>query len=83
VSDTGPGIPDDQLATIFDKFHQVGSSADRQGAGLGLAISHKLIELHGGTVFVDSELGVGSTFTLTLPVRAPDQVADDKGDTHV
>ena len=65
VSDTGPGIEEEQLLTIFDKFHQVGRGADRQGAGLGLAISQRLVELHGGSLHVDSEVGVGSTFTFT------------------
>ena len=77
VSDTGPGIEEEQLLTIFDKFHQVGSGADRQGAGLGLAISQKLVELHGGSLHVDSEIGVGSTFTFTLPVHAIDVEGDD------
>ncbi len=76
VSDNGPGIEPDQLLTIFDKFHQVGSGADRQGAGLGLAISQRLVELHGGTLHVDSEAGVGSTFTFTLPVNPGGEGAD-------
>jgi signal transduction histidine kinase len=70
VSDTGVGIaPDDQQA-VFEEFRQVGSAAKKvEGTGLGLAISRKLIELHGGTIRVDSALGVGSTFTFTLPIR--------------
>jgi signal transduction histidine kinase len=68
VSDTGVGIaPEDQEA-IFEEFRQVGA-ADRkaEGTGLGLALARKLIELHGGRMWVASRLGEGATFTFTLP----------------
>jgi len=71
VSDTGIGIaPDDQEA-IFEEFRQVGTDyvRKREGTGLGLALTRKFIELHGGKIGVASELGKGSTFTVTLPVR--------------
>jgi signal transduction histidine kinase len=70
VSDTGVGIaPEDQEA-VFEEFRQVGASAAKQeGTGLGLALSRKFIELHGGTIRVTSEVGAGSTFTFRLPAR--------------
>ncbi|MGI9542372.1 MAG: two-component regulator propeller domain-containing protein [Cyclobacteriaceae bacterium] len=70
VSDTGIGIPNDKLAIIFKSFEQVDASIEREhgGTGLGLAITKQLVELHGGSVMVESELGKGSTFTFTIPV---------------
>jgi GAF domain-containing protein len=70
VSDTGVGIaPEDQEA-IFEEFRQVGTAAKKvEGTGLGLALSRKFIELHGGRIWVRSQLGVGSTFTFTIPVQ--------------
>ena len=70
VTDNGVGIaPEDQDA-IFDEFRQVGTAAKKvEGTGLGLALSRKFIELHGGRIWVKSQVGVGSTFTFTIPVR--------------
>jgi GAF domain-containing protein len=70
VTDTGVGIaPEDQEA-VFEEFRQVGSTAKKiEGTGLGLAISRKFIELHGGKIWVTSQVGAGSTFTFTLPLR--------------
>jgi signal transduction histidine kinase len=70
VSDTGVGIaPEDQEA-IFEEFRQVGTAAKKvEGTGLGLALSRKFIELHGGRIWVTSQVGVGSAFTFTFPVR--------------
>ena len=70
VSDTGVGIsPEDQEA-IFEEFRQVGAADKKvEGTGLGLALSRKFIELHGGRIWVESQEGVGSTFTFTVPVR--------------
>jgi GAF domain-containing protein/anti-sigma regulatory factor (Ser/Thr protein kinase) len=75
VTDTGPGIPDDELARIFEEFHQVDSSATKRkgGTGLGLAISKRIVELHGGELTVTSEVGVGSTFQVELPVKLSKQ----------
>jgi signal transduction histidine kinase len=69
VSDTGIGIPSDQIPLIFEKFRQVdGSTAKRyQGTGLGLTITKNLVELLGGRIKVKSKLGEGSTFTVTIP----------------
>ena len=69
VSDTGVGIaPTDQEA-IFEEFRQVGTDYTRkaEGTGLGLALTRRLVELHGGTIRVESEPGKGSTFTFTIP----------------
>jgi two-component system, NtrC family, sensor kinase len=70
VTDTGEGIaPEDQEA-VFEEFRQVGTAAKKvESTGLGLAISRKFIELHGGRIWVKSQLGIGSTFTFTLPLR--------------
>ncbi|NQX47055.1 response regulator [Paenibacillus tritici] len=69
VRDTGRGIPEDQLEEIFRDYEQISEadSLETGGLGLSLAISRKLIELHGGTISVSSRLGHGSTFTFTLP----------------
>ena len=70
VEDTGIGIRPEDIPTIFEAFRQLDSSSARraQGTGLGLPISRRLAELHGGRMWVESELGVGSTFYFTLPV---------------
>jgi signal transduction histidine kinase len=72
VTDTGPGIPADQLTQVFEQFHQVDSSNTKAkgGTGLGLAISKQIIEMHGGRIWVESTLGQGSTFRMEVPVRA-------------
>jgi signal transduction histidine kinase len=71
VADTGPGISATDQQRIFEEFQQIDSSSTRKkgGTGLGLAISKKIIELHGGRIWVESELGRGSVFRFTLPVR--------------
>jgi signal transduction histidine kinase len=71
VSDTGPGIKLEDQKRIFDEFQQVDSSSTRKkgGTGLGLSISKKIIELHGGRLWVESEIGKGSIFEFTLPVQ--------------
>src|SRR6266851_2779432 len=71
VADTGVGIaPEDQEA-VFEEFRQVGMADKKvEGTGLGLALSRKFIELHGGRIWVNSEVGRGSTFTFTLPVKS-------------
>ena len=74
VSDTGIGIPEDKLESIFENFTQIDSSSRRVhgGAGLGLAIAGRLARLMGGRLWVDSTLGQGSTFYFTAQVRAPE-----------
>ena len=71
VSDTGPGIKKEALENIFNEFSQAGdSSSERQGTGLGLAITRRLAQMHGGSVKVESTLGLGSTFTIRIPADA-------------
>jgi PAS domain S-box-containing protein len=69
IEDTGLGIPEEKLASVFEKFSQVDTSSTRrhEGTGLGLAITSGLIDLFGGSVHVESELGRGSVFTVMLP----------------
>ncbi len=69
VKDSGIGIPEDVQARIFDAFYQVDGSSTREhgGAGLGLSIVKRLVDAHGGTISLDSEEGVGTTFRVTLP----------------
>ena len=69
VADTGPGIALEDRSRIFEEFQQTEAGAQqREGTGLGLALSKRLVELHGGRIWVDSEVGRGSTFTFSLPV---------------
>jgi signal transduction histidine kinase len=71
VADTGPGIAPDDHDRIFENFQQTDVGLEqRDGTGLGLALSKRLVELHGGRIWLESELGKGSTFVVTLPVRA-------------
>ena len=73
VTDTGVGIAPEDQAAVFEEFRQVGTAAKKvEGTGLGLALSRKYIELHGGRIRVESQVGAGSTFTFTLPVRRVD-----------
>jgi signal transduction histidine kinase len=70
VSDTGVGIAPEDHEAVFEEFRQVGAAEKKaEGTGLGLALARKFIELHGGRIWVTSEVGVGSIFTFTLPVR--------------
>jgi signal transduction histidine kinase len=71
VSDTGPGISAEDQGKIFAEFHQADSSSTKQkgGTGLGLAIAKRIIEMHGGRIWVESSLGKGATFWFTLPVH--------------
>jgi signal transduction histidine kinase/CheY-like chemotaxis protein len=86
VTDTGVGIPEEKLENIFEEFTQVDGSTTRSvgGTGLGLPISRRFIEMHGGEIIVKSELGVGSTFTVTMPIyarQAPEmEIVDGRSD---
>jgi signal transduction histidine kinase len=73
VSDTGIGIPAEQQAKIFERFYQVDNSSTRQygGTGLGLPIVRSFVEMHGGTIRVESEAGKGTTFVVEIPVTPP------------
>ncbi len=70
VADTGAGIPAEDLPHIFERFYRVDDARSREkgGAGLGLAIAKQMVELHGGRIWVESEVGKGSKFSFTLPV---------------
>jgi signal transduction histidine kinase len=72
VRDTGPGIPPDETSAIFQEYRQTGDvRARRAGTGLGLSIARRLVMMHGGTIQLESEVGQGSTFTITLPAWTP------------
>ncbi|WP_420322985.1 ATP-binding protein [Flagellimonas sp.] len=75
VTDTGIGIPPDKLKIIFNSFEQADGSTQREygGTGLGLSVTKQLVELHGGTIAVTSEMGKGSIFTFTLPLSTADR----------
>ena len=69
VSDTGVGIAPEDQEKVFEEFRQVGTAAKKvEGTGLGLTLCRKFVELHGGHIYVKSQVGQGSTFTFTLPV---------------
>lgn len=85
VKDTGIGIPEDKLELIFERFKQVDNSLvrDCESTGIGLSLVKSLVELHGGSVYVESEIGVGSTFYVELPVRVlPDNNENGKFDSR-
>ena len=70
MADTGPGIAPEDHTRIFDEFQQTETGLElREGTGLGLALSKRLVELHGGRIWVESEVGEGSTFVFALPAR--------------
>jgi len=86
LTDTGIGIPKDEIPKLFQSFRQVQRSTDggagamyrqeHQGTGLGLALSKQIVELHGGTIDIESELGVGTTFRVRLPIVKADRAAE-------
>jgi signal transduction histidine kinase len=74
VHDNGPGIPADKLAVIFEPFQRIDQTGHKKGLGLGLAIAREIALLHGGAIWVDSQVGRGTTFHVRLPtggIRAP------------
>lgn len=77
VADTGPGIPKAEQAQIFDEFHQGDSSSTKRagGTGLGLAIAKRIVELHGGEIWVESSPGTGSQFAFTVPLKGEERAA--------
>lgn len=81
VQDTGPGIASDEHESIFEEYRQSGDlSVQRAGTGLGLAITRRLVEMHGGTIQLQSTLGVGSMFTITFPVDPPPGVTRSRSE---
>ncbi len=89
VSDTGKGIPEEMLDKIFDRFYRVGDpdTGEVEGTGLGLALTKELVELYRGKISVESEVGKGSTFTVTLPVSAaqfrPEEIVSLSSDENI
>jgi signal transduction histidine kinase len=77
VTDTGPGIAPSDQGKIFEEFRQADNSATKRkgGTGLGLSIAKRIIEMHGGRIWVESEVGKGSTFAFTIPVHVNRPVA--------
>jgi signal transduction histidine kinase len=72
VKDTGPGLPDKEQKRIFEPYHRVSSDREELGGlGLGLALCRRLVELHGGRIWVGSQPGSGSTFFFALPIQGP------------
>jgi signal transduction histidine kinase len=76
VTDTGPGLSKTDQRKIFEEFQQSDGSSTREkgGTGLGLSISKKIVEMHGGTIGVDSELGNGSIFWFRIPIQVVKQM---------
>ena len=72
VTDTDPGIPQEELKRVFEQFHQIDNSNTKAkgGTGLGLAIAKQIVEMHGGRIWVESTVGEGATFQMQLPIRA-------------
>jgi len=72
VADTGVGVPAQELPRLFERFHRVAGTAGRtqEGSGIGLALVHELVKLHGGTIEVASEVGTGTTFQVLIPLGA-------------
>lgn len=89
ISDSGVGIPEDQMDGIFDRFKQAEKSQSKVqgGPGIGLAISKEIVELHGGTIEVTSDLGIGSQFIVSVPLGhahlTPNQYIDENEDKDV
>jgi signal transduction histidine kinase/HAMP domain-containing protein len=81
VEDDGIGIPESELAHVFERFRQVDGSATRvhAGMGIGLALARSLVELHGGSIWVSSVVGQGSRFTFAIPIRGAERRATDSG----
>jgi len=79
VTDTGMGIPEDEIPHIFETFRQVDGSSSRRwgGLGIGLALAKHIVELHKGRLWVESEYGRGSTFTVALPLETEQVFLDE------
>jgi signal transduction histidine kinase len=82
VRDTGIGVPEELLVEIFDRFRQV-KRGDGRGVGLGLYISRRIVQAHGGRIWAESRIGKGSTFVFTLPVHHPSPDSDPAAPTFL
>ncbi len=82
VQDTGIGIPPDKMDAVFEQFQQVDSSSTRryEGTGLGVPLSKRFIELHGGDMWLESQIGEGTTFYFSLPIDGPDAKKEEDED---
>ena len=69
IADTGVGIPADEMGKLFDRFFRASTSSVAQGTGLGLSIVKSIVDVHGGTIAVESTEGVGTTFAVDLPAH--------------
>jgi signal transduction histidine kinase len=75
VRDTGIGVAPEDQERIFEEFRQVGRERSREGTGLGLTLTKRFVELHGGRIWLESTPGKGSTFAFTMPLRRPAPVS--------
>ena len=80
VSDTGTGIPEDQLPLVFERFYRADAARTAEGVGLGLSIARQIAGAHGGTLEARSKVGEGSTFTLQLPRQKSGALGQDAKD---
>jgi signal transduction histidine kinase len=83
VQDNGRGMTEDEQVRLFEPYYRIESKEKMAGLGLGLALSRRLVELHGGQIWVKSSRGVGSTFSFSLPIKdegpiAPATKAEDR-----
>ena len=84
VSDSGVGIPQEELPRVFERFHRIENTRSRthEGSGIGLALVQELVKLHGGSIRVESVIGKGTTFTVTLPLGKDHLPAERISGTH-
>lgn len=84
ITDEGIGIPEADLPRLVETFHRAGNVGVRSGTGLGLAIVKQSVDLHGGTITCDTQEGVGTTFTVTLPIATHEVYAERNAyETHL
>jgi|GEM_PF-1071950 len=82
VQDEGIGIPDADLKHLFEPFHRAANVETISGTGLGMVITKESVELHGGTISVESQVGIGTTFTVSIPLNIERERSDDKNSGH-
>ena len=82
VQDEGIGIPEADLKHLFEPFHRAANVGTISGTGLGMVIAKESVEMHGGTICVESQLGIGTTFTVTIPLNTERESGDDKNSGH-